>query len=246
MDGPDLSGRTALVTGSARGIGRAFLLAIASCGASVAVHYNTSEDAALAVAASAESRGAEDVTVVQGDVTDPESVEAIVSSVEDDLGGVEVLVNNVGDFAPVHWRELSPDDWRRVIETNLTATYLCSRRVLPSMREGDYARIVNLGNASSEKGLVSPVNFPYFVAKAGVIMFTRMLAADTQDDPVTVNAISPFVVENSDTMPADIPRDRPASFEDLVRPLYWFLDPAADYVSGQNVEVDGGWLPEDV
>ncbi|SEH16351.1 NAD(P)-dependent dehydrogenase, short-chain alcohol dehydrogenase family [Natronorubrum sediminis] len=246
MNGPALSDRTVLVTGSARGVGRELLLATADCGAKTAVHYHTSAEEAREVAEEATERGASDAMVVQGDVTDPESVDGLFAAVESELGAVDVLVNNVGDFAPTHWEELSLETWDRVLETNLTGTSLCSKRALPAMREGEYGRIVNIGYASSEKGLVSPVNFPYFVAKAGVLMFTRMLAADTQEDGLTVNAISPYVVENSDEFPDELPRDRPASFEDLIQPLYFFLDPESEYISGENVEVDGGWLPETV
>ncbi|WP_440770566.1 SDR family NAD(P)-dependent oxidoreductase [Natronorubrum sp. DTA28] len=246
MDGPDLADRTVLVTGSARGVGRKLLLATADCGAKTAVHYHTSADAAREVADDALERGASDAMTVQGDVTDPESVDGIFTAVESELGPVDVLVNNVGDFAPSHWEEIEFDAWNRVLETNLNGTALCSKRALSNLREGEYGRIVNIGYASSEKGLVSPKNFPYFVAKAGVVMFTRMLAADTQDDGLTVNAISPYVVENSDEFPEELPRDRPASFEDLIQPLYFFLDPESGYISGENVEVDGGWLPETV
>ncbi|MBZ6494260.1 SDR family NAD(P)-dependent oxidoreductase [Natrinema longum] len=246
MDEPALSDRTVLVTGSARGVGRELLLSTADCGARTAVHYHTSADAANEVAAEALERGAADAMTVQGDVTDPESVDALFAGVEAELGSVDVLVNNVGDFAPARWDDIAFETWNRVLETNLNGTYLCSKRALPGMRERGYGRIVNVGYASSEQGLVSPKNFPYFVAKKGVLMFTRMLAADTQDDGITVNAISPYVVENSDEFPEDLPRDRPASFEDLIAPLYFFLDPDSEYVSGENIEVDGGWLPEAV
>ncbi|MDQ2050661.1 SDR family oxidoreductase [Natronolimnohabitans sp. A-GB9] len=246
MDGPDLSDRTVLVTGSAAGVGRELLLATADCGAKTAVHYHTSADAAREVVDEALERGASDAMPIQGDVTDPESVDGLFAAIESELGSVDVLVNNVGDFAPSHWTDLEFETWNRVLETNVNGTYLCSKRALPAMRTSDYGRIVNIGYASSEKGLVNPTNFPYFVAKAGVLMFTRMLAADTQDTDVTVNAISPYVVENSDEFPDELPRGRPASFEDLVGPLYFFLDPDSEYVSGENIEVDGGWLPETV
>ncbi|WP_222917096.1 SDR family NAD(P)-dependent oxidoreductase [Natrinema sp. SYSU A 869] len=246
MEGPDLAGQTVLVTGSAKGVGRELLLATADCGARTAVHYHTSADAAREAADDARERGAEAAMTIQGDVTDPESVDGLFAAVEAELGPVDVLVNNVGDFAPAHWADLEFADWNRVLETNLTGTYLCSKRALPGMRETEYGRIVNIGYASSEQGLVNPKNFPYFVAKKGVLMFTRMLAADTQDDGITVNAISPYVVENSDEFPEELPRDRPASFEDLIGPLYFFLDPKSDYVSGENLEIDGGWLPERV
>jgi NAD(P)-dependent dehydrogenase (short-subunit alcohol dehydrogenase family) len=243
MDTPDLSGRTALVTGSARGVGRALAVGLAAAGADVAVHYYTSGAAAAATAAEVRDAGVA-ATTVQGDVTDPDAVDGLVTATEDALGGVDVLVNNVGDFAPRHWADLSFDEWRRVTETNYYGTYLCSRRVLPGMRERSWGRIVNVGYAGSEKALVYPKNFPYFVAKTGVLMFTRMLAYDTRDDGVTVNAVSPYVVENSDEFPSEAPRGRWASFDDLLAVVYFFCSAAADYVSGENVEVDGGWIPE--
>ena len=242
---PDLDGRTALVTGSARGIGRRLLAALVDSGADAAVHYHTSADAAREVAEDLRNRGAA-ATTVRADVTDPEGVDALFEAVEADLGSVDVLVNNVGDFAPSHWTDIDWDTWNGVLETNFNATCLCSRRALGPMREAGWGRIVNVGYASSEKGLVSPKNFPYFAAKAGVLMFTRMLAADTQDDGITVNAVSPYVVENSDEFPEDLPRNRPAAFEDLRQALLFFCDEDSSYVSGENVEVDGGWLPESV
>ncbi|CCQ32649.1 Oxidoreductase protein [Halorhabdus tiamatea SARL4B] len=245
MLSPTLDGRTALVTGSARGVGRELLVALADCGADVAVQYRTSAEEAETVAEVAREAGVEAVTV-QADVTDPDSVDALFEAVEAELGSVDVLVNNVGAFAPERWDELDYDTWQTVMQTNLDATYLCSKRALPAMREAGDGRIVNVGYASSEKGLVSPKNFPYFVAKAGVLMFTRMLAADTSDDGITVNAVSPYVVENSAEFPAELPRGRPAAFEDLIQAVLFFLDPDSDYISGANVEVSGGWLPETV
>jgi len=245
MIAPDLSGHTALVTGSAQGVGRELLLALAEHGADAAVHYRTSADDARRVADRAREAGVRS-TAVRADVTEPESVEALFEAVEADLGAVDVLVNNVGAFAPRHWEEIDVETWRTVIDTNLTGTYLCTRRVLPAMREAGFGRIVNVGYASSEKGLVSPKNFPYFAAKAGVLMFTRMVAADTQETDITVNAVSPYVVENSDEFPDTLPRGRPASFEDMAQAMLFFLEADSDYISGQNVEVSGGWLPEKV
>ncbi|QLG63809.1 SDR family NAD(P)-dependent oxidoreductase [Halorarum salinum] len=240
---PDLTGRTALVTGSATGIGRGFLLACAEYGADVAVHYRTSGAEAEATAEEARERGVA-ATTVQGDVTDPDAVEGLFADVESELGGVDVLVNNVGAFAPEHWADIPFETWQTVLHTNVNGTYLCSKRALPGMRERGWGRIVNVGYAGSGKSMVHPKNAPYFIAKTGVLMFTRMLAADTQDDGVTVNAVSPYVVETSDAFPEDAPRGRWASVEDLVNVLSFFLLEESGYVSGENVEVDGGYLPE--
>jgi NAD(P)-dependent dehydrogenase (short-subunit alcohol dehydrogenase family) len=240
---PDLSGRTALVTGSAKGIGRALALALADSGADVAVHYHSSEVEARTAAEEVRDRGVE-ATTVQGDVTDPDSVDELFSAAEDDLGTVEVLVNNVGDFAPGHWEEIDYDTWMRVLETNFNGTAFCSKRALPGMRESGWGRIVNVGYAGSEKALANAKNFPYFVAKTGVLMFTRMLAADTGGEGITVNAVSPYVVENSEAFPDELPRGRPARFEDMQQATLFFLDEGSGYISGENVEVDGGWLPE--
>ena len=242
---PDCSGRTALVTGSAHGVGRAFALALADAQADVAVHYNTSDAAAAATADEAADRGVESVAV-GADLTDPAAVDDCFSTVEAELGAVDILVNNVGDFAPKHWTDITLDEWHRVMDTNLTATMLCSKRALGPMQESAWGRIVNVGYASAERAAVSPKNFPYFVAKTGVLMFTRMLAADTQDDGITVNAVSPYVVETSDAFPEDAPRGRWARPSDLVQALLFFVDEDSTYISGENVEIAGGWLPESV
>jgi 3-oxoacyl-[acyl-carrier protein] reductase len=242
---PDLDGHTVLITGSAKGLGRALTLACAACGADVAVHYNTSTEDAHEVANEACELGVE-ATVAQGDVTDPDSVDRLFSDTEAEISSIDILVNNVGAFAPEHWEEMAFETWQAVMETNINSTYLCSKRALPAMRESRWGRIVNIGYASSERNLIDPKNAPYFMAKSSVLMFTRMLAADTQSDGITANAVSPYVIENSDEFPEDLPRNRPASFEDMTQAVFAFLEEGSDYISGANIEVSGGWLPEDV
>ncbi len=240
---PDLAGRTALVTGSAKRVGRQLLLGIAACGADVAVHYHTSADAAEATAADARDYDVE-VTTVQGDVTDPESVDSMFAAVEAELGEVDILVNNVGNFDARHWEEIEWAAWRDTVETTFYGTVLCSRRAIGGMRDTGWGRIINIGFADCDRMHSPPVNFPYFVGKTGVLMFTRMLAADTQDDGVTVNAVSPFAVENTVSDVSSFPRGRAARFDDVAAPILFFLGDWASYISGQNVAVDGGRLPE--
>jgi 3-oxoacyl-[acyl-carrier protein] reductase len=240
---PDLEGRTALVTGSAKRVGRELLLTLAACGADVAVHYRESADAAESTAAAAREYGV-DATTVCGDVTDPNAVNDLFDAAETELGTVDVLVNNVGNFDARHWESIEWASWRDTVESTFYGTVLCSRRALDGMRENDWGRIVNIGFADCDRRHAHPVNFPYFVGKTGVLMFTRMLAADTQDDGVTVNAISPFAVENTVSDVSSFPRGRAASFDDVAAPMLFFLGAGGSYVSGQNIAVDGGRLPE--
>jgi NAD(P)-dependent dehydrogenase (short-subunit alcohol dehydrogenase family) len=243
MATPELDDRTALVTGSATRVGRELLLRIADCGADVAVHYRSSEAEATATAQEAREAGVE-ATTVQADITDPGAVDAMFDDIETDLGSVDVLVNNVGNFDARHWEDIEWDAWRSVVESTFYGTVLCSRRALSGMREQEWGRIVNIGFADSDRMHAAPVNFPYFVAKTGVLMFTRMLAGDTTDDGVTVNAVSPFAVENTVSDVSTFPRGRAASFDDLAAPILFFLSQEAGYISGENVAVDGGRLVE--
>ena len=240
---PDLDGRTAVVTGSAQRVGRELLLTLAAAGADVAVHYNTSTEAAEETAADAREYGV-DATTVSADITDPAAVDAMFESIEATLGTVDILVNNVGNFDARHWENIEWDAWRDTVESTFYGTVLCSRRALDGMRAAGWGRIVNMGFADCDRRHAHPVNFPYFVGKTGVLMFTRMLANDTQDAGVTVNAISPFAVENTVSDVSSYPQGRPARFEDLAAPLLFFLGDGSDYISGQNIAVDGGRLPE--
>ncbi|MEZ3117334.1 SDR family NAD(P)-dependent oxidoreductase [Halobaculum sp. MBLA0147] len=240
---PDLTGRTALVTGSADRVGREILLRLADAGADVAVHHRSSSTTASETAADARERGV-DATVVRGDVTEPDAVDAFVGECESALGTVDVLVNAVGPLPGGRWDELSYDQWQTTVAGCLYGTYLCSHRVLPAMRDAEWGRIVNFGVADARDDRAVPENFPYFAAKKTVLLFTRTLAYDTQTAGITVNAVSPFAVENTVVDDVDYPRGRPASFDDVAAPILFFCSAAASYISGQNVAVDGGRLQE--
>lgn len=243
---PDLSGQVALVTGSANGVGRELALSLAECGAITPIQYRTSEDEAHTVADEIRERYEVPAPVIQADVTEPDGVESLFTKVENAVGTVNILVNNVGPFAPVHWEDMSLETWNKVLLGNLNGTYLCTKRALPQMRTEQWGRIVNIGYASGDKPLVSPTSFPYFVAKVGVMMFTRMVASDTDTDGITVNAVSPYVVENSVSFPDELPRGRPASFDDMSQAVRFFVEENSGYISGEQLAVDGGWLPETV
>jgi NAD(P)-dependent dehydrogenase (short-subunit alcohol dehydrogenase family) len=240
---PDLRGRTALITGSAKRVGRAILLRIAAAGADVIVHYHTSESAAERTVESAVKQGV-NATAIQADITDPDSVDSLFRQANETLGPVDILINNVGDFDPRHWEEIEWNAWKKVVETNFYGTVLCTRAALQSMREDGWGRVVNIGFADSDQLYSHPENFPYFVAKTGVLMFTRMVASETQDAGITVNAVSPFAVKNTASDVSSFPRGRAATFDDVTAPILFFLSDDAAYISGENVGVDGGRLAE--
>ncbi|MFB6193507.1 MAG: SDR family NAD(P)-dependent oxidoreductase [Halobaculum sp.] len=231
------------MTGSAERVGREVLLALAEAGADVAVHHRTSDEAARETAEAARERGVA-ATVVGGDVTDPDAVDEFVTDCETTLGAPDVVVNAVGPLPRGRWDELSLADWKTAVEGCLYGTYLTTRRVLPAMRDAGWGRIVNFGVADARDDRAVPTNFPYFAAKKAVLQFTRTVAYDTQDDGITVNAVSPFAVENTVVENVDYPRGRPASFADVAAPILFFCSDAADYLSGQNVAIDGGRLQE--
>ena len=140
----DLSGKIALVTGSSRGIGKEFALELAERGAKVVIHYLKSEELARKTVEEIRLKGVE-VIKVKSDIRDPKGVEYLFEEIENKLGSVDILINNVGDHAPKHWEDIDFETWERVMATNFTSTYLCSKRVLPKMREKAWGRIINIG-----------------------------------------------------------------------------------------------------
>lgn len=242
---PDLSEKVALVTGSSKGIGKELSLKLSECGSEVAIHYYTNEEMADEVVEEIILRG-NNAVKVQADITKPNDVECLFTEIENKIGQVDILVNNVGDQAPQHWNDIDFETWNRVMNTNFIGTYLCSKRALPGMRNKKWGRIINIGYASSQKSLVNTKNFPYFVSKVGVHMFTRMLASDTSGSGITVNSLSPYVVENSENFPKKIPMDRPSKLEEISKSMLFFIEEGSEYISGSDLEIHGGWLPESV
>ena len=207
LEKPDLSDSTAFITGTTRGIGKSLALSLAEQGCNIVSTGKTSENNSYGddkglegtieqTARECEAKGVEALPI-ELNVRDEEVVQDAVDRAVDHFGEVNVLINNVGDFEPVHWETVEWSRWREVTATNYEATVLCSRRALAPMREAGWGRVVNVGYASGDRGVVSPDNFPFFVAKAGVLMFTRMVAADTEGEGITANAVSPYVVDQA-------------------------------------------------
>lgn len=233
--------RAALVTGAARGIGRALALGLAARGFDVAVHYRSSREAAREVAARVRRLGQRSL-LVQGDVTDPASARALVEDAARGFGGLDVLVNNVGDYLYKPVEEVTPEEWRNLLDSNLNSAFYVTQAALPYLLEGGWGRIVFLGYAGAGQALAKPHITPYFVAKTGVVLYAKALAARLAPRGVTVNVVAPGVAENSVTQPIrEIPMGRTAYLEELVDAVGYFVSEAADYVTGQVLEVAGGW-----
>jgi 3-oxoacyl-[acyl-carrier protein] reductase len=231
----------ALVTGSARGIGRAIVLALAADGLDVAVHYRRSEAEARRVAAEASDHGVRAVAL-QADVTVEAEAQRLVDAAAHALGGLRVLVNNVGDYHRGPLAELDSATWHHMFDSNLHATFYTCQRAIPIMRAAGGGRVVNLGYSGAELLTARPGIVAYQIAKTGVLHYTKALARSEAKSGITANVVSPGVMENSVTQPMDeIPMGRTGTLDELVGAVRYLLSPPARYVTGVHLEVAGGW-----
>jgi 3-oxoacyl-[acyl-carrier protein] reductase len=237
--------RVALVTGAARRLGADIARHLGRAGYTTVVHYHTSGDEAAEVAATIRAAGGEAWTVA-ADVTVEQEVAAMLREVDGRYGRLDVLVNNVGTYHVQDVLEVIPEHWRYVVDGNLTATYLCCHFALPLLRvAGAGGRVVNLGYASCDRILARPRATAYQLAKTGVLIYSKSLARALAPEGVTVNVISPGHLENSVDLPEDVamavPVGRAGRAEDVLGALDYLLSPAAAYVTGQNIDVAGGF-----
>ncbi len=238
---PTVPRPTALVTGSARGIGRALILALAKSGHDVAVHYRNSAAEAAEAAEEARSFGARAVAL-QADVTIEAEARALVETARSELGRLDVLVNNVGDYHFGPLDELDAQRWHAMFDSNLHATFYTCQTAVPILRAQGGGRIVNIGYAGAELVKARPSIVAYAAAKTGVILYSKALARSEAAHGITVNVVSPGVMENSVTQPTgEVPMGRAGRFEELVAAVRYLLSAEAAYVTGATIEVAGGW-----
>jgi len=244
----DLRGQVALVTGAARGLGRAFCATLAAAGARVVgVDVSPLDDAERAVYESTGGTGGAFLGV-RADVADPDALDGAVRRAVGLFGRLDVLVANAGIFPVRSFEETTPEQWRGVMEVNVGGVANSVRAALPAMRSARYGRIVVISSGTVWFGV--PGLVPYVTSKAALIGFVRSLAAEVADDGITVNAITPGLIATEGVEAGPIRgmvesvvagqlvklSQRP---EDLASTLLWLASPASGFVTGQTVNVDG-------
>lgn len=215
---------------------------LAEAGYDVAVHYRSSQDEAEETAARARRFGVRAETF-RADVTEPEAASALIEAVHERLGGPDVLVNNVGNYHRGPLEELSLETWHEMFDSNLHCTFYLCRAALPHMQRSGWGRIVNLGYAGAETLRARPSILPYAIAKTGIILTSKALATTYAKDGITVNVVSPGIIDNSVSKPemSSMPMARYGRLEELAGAVRYLVSEEAAYVSGVTLEVAGGW-----
>jgi 3-oxoacyl-[acyl-carrier protein] reductase len=242
----DLSGKTAWVTGSAKGIGRAVAIALGQRGCCVAVHYRRSRDQAEKVAARIEKAGGQ-ALLLKSELTKPDQVRKNVLTLHKKWRRLDILVNNAGDYIRRPIERVTPEVFHQYSRGSLEPAVNTSLLVLPHMRRQKWGRIINLGYVLADRLVGNPNVAPYHVGKTGLLAFTYSLARRAARWGITVNMISPGMNENTVNRPKNpediIPAGRLSKHSDLINAIFFLLREESELVTGSHIKVSGGlWV----
>jgi len=244
-----LNGRTAVVTGASRGIGRAIALALAQRGACVVVNYAGRADAAAEVVETIRSAGGR-ALVFQANVADPDEAAALVKAANSEFGRIDILVNNAGITRDNLILRMKEDDWDAVLEVNLKGAFNCTKAAARVMVKNHYGRIINISSVVGLTGNSGQAN--YCAAKAGLLGFTKAMAKELGSRSITVNAVAPGFIttemtvglpeEVKEKMLAQVPLKRFGGPGEVGELVAFLASDAAGYITGQTIAIDGGMI----
>lgn len=244
-----LEGKTAIVTGSSSGIGRSIAEELAREGADIAINYYSNEEGAIEAKETIEAIGQEAI-VIQADVSKWDDANRLVERTRDELGEVDILINNAGVFPRYAWSDMDRDDWDHVLDVNLGGLFNMSKQVIPGMVDRGAGSVVNISSTWALHG--GPDNAAYTASKGGIIAVTRQMCHEFASEGVRVNALSPGATataineelrkdqEYIDRVEDAVPAGRFGEPEDIAHVAAFLAGPKAAYIHGQNIVVDGG------
>ncbi len=242
----NLKGKTALVTGGSRGLGREVAIFLGKMGVNVAVNYLQDEIAARNVVSEIEKNTK--AAAIQADVREWEQVEKLANQVFSRFGSIDILINNVGDFVESSLLEMDIKEWHNMMDSNLHSAFYCSKAVVPVMQKGKFGRIVNIALANANRVHAYHTVAAYAIAKTGVLILTKSLAVEVAALGITVNAISPGLMDNNslsqnkiNALLPKIPLGKLGTGKDIAGAIGYLLSDEAAYITGTEIIVSGGW-----
>ncbi|MFQ5992734.1 MAG: SDR family NAD(P)-dependent oxidoreductase [Nitrospiraceae bacterium] len=242
-----MTNRVAIITGGAKGIGRAIALDLAAQKWSVAICYRTSDQAAAETQKKITELGGSGLAI-RCDVSDPAAISSLVQTVEQRWNRVDALINCAGPYHRVNLFEETPEGWAEMFNHNLHPIFYLAQAAAPGMKVRKFGRIVTFSMANADQMVAQPEITAHYIAKAGVLILTRTLAKLLAPHGITVNAISPGFIDSGSAPPGElagmvkrIPAGVLGTVGDTVSAVRFLLSEEAHYVNGSNLHVSGGW-----